>query len=384
MNGEAMKLSSFMGRDRGTEAVLRALGLRVDAVKYRTKLLKMMAFNPENNIDQFIQECVLEPGKVQSLEELREQKRQFERLRELYESLRQGKIQLEEVLRQSDEYEKKKRVLRIRELMLSYQALREKEEEEKQTKNRYQALKDQYGRLTERAGELARQQEALDSLKRQIEEADREKKSWEDKLAQILKLKKKISALIKLLEADLPSLSSENTYLETLEQADGETAKKREAFDAFREKVHRQDGIYEENKIHLQDQCKEREKEIGALQEKIRRLESNILVFPAEVENARNKIQRGLEKQGIQTEVHIFAELVQEVTAPEWRKAVETFLGRKRFYIIVDGAHCHKAMQILQKERIYDGNVVITDKLPEPERLCETLRQLSVKRHSSL
>ncbi|MFQ9208753.1 MAG: hypothetical protein ACLR3S_06075 [Clostridium fessum] len=79
--------------------------------------------------------------KVQSLEELREQKRQFERLRELYESLRQGKIQLEEVLRQSDEYEKKKRVLRIRELMLSYQALREKEEEEKQTKNRYQALK---------------------------------------------------------------------------------------------------------------------------------------------------------------------------------------------------------------------------------------------------
>lgn len=58
--------------------------------------------------------------------------------------------------RQSDEYEKKKRVLRIRELMLSYQALREKEEEEKQTKNRYQALKDQYGRLTERAGELIR------------------------------------------------------------------------------------------------------------------------------------------------------------------------------------------------------------------------------------
>jgi len=212
VNGEAMKLSSFMGRDRGTEAVLRALGLRVDAAKYRTKLLKMMAFNPENNIDQFIQDCVLEPGKVQSLEELREQKRQFERLRELYESLRQGKIQLEEVLRQSDEYEKKKRVLRIRELMLSYQALREKEEEEKQTKNRYQALKDQYGRLTERAGELARQQEAaqerlriaenndmvkgmqesLDSLKRQIEEADREKKNWEDKLAQMGIVFKKI------------------------------------------------------------------------------------------------------------------------------------------------------------------------------------------------
>ena len=75
-----------------------------------------------------------------------------------------------------------------------------------------------------------------------------------------MKLKKKISALIKLLEADLPSLSSENTYLETLEQADGETAKKREAFDAFREKVHRQDGIYEENKIHCRISVKSAEK----------------------------------------------------------------------------------------------------------------------------
>ena len=49
------------------------MGLRCDALKYRSKLLKMMAFHPENNIDQFIQECVLEPGKVESLKELREQ-----------------------------------------------------------------------------------------------------------------------------------------------------------------------------------------------------------------------------------------------------------------------------------------------------------------------
>lgn len=65
----------------------------------------MMAFNPENNIDQFIQDCVLEPVKSPVAEELREQ-RQLKRLRNLA-SLRQGKIQLEEVLRQSDEYEKK-------------------------------------------------------------------------------------------------------------------------------------------------------------------------------------------------------------------------------------------------------------------------------------
>ena len=50
VNGEAMKLSSFMGRDRGTEAVLRALGLRVDAAKYRTKLKLLFLYLISNKI----------------------------------------------------------------------------------------------------------------------------------------------------------------------------------------------------------------------------------------------------------------------------------------------------------------------------------------------
>ena len=120
VRGERLKSAAFLGRDRGTEQILRALGLRCPVSQYRSKLLKMMAFNPENNIDQFIQDCVLEPGKVESLQELREQKRQFERMREMYEGLRQGKIQLEEIERRSAEYENKKRSLQIRELMLSY------------------------------------------------------------------------------------------------------------------------------------------------------------------------------------------------------------------------------------------------------------------------
>ncbi len=131
-------------------------------------------------------------------------------------------------------------------------------------------------------------------LKRQIEEADREKKE----------LGGQAGADFEIEEEDKRAYQASGSRSSVLilgKHLSGDTGtggwgrrrKKREAFDAFREKVHRQDGIYEENKIHLQDQCKEREKEIGALQEKIRRLESNILVFPAEVENARNKIQRG-------------------------------------------------------------------------------------------
>ena len=56
VKGKKVMAGGFMNRDKGTEQVLRALGLRCGVEKYRSKLVKMMAFNPENNIDKFIQE----------------------------------------------------------------------------------------------------------------------------------------------------------------------------------------------------------------------------------------------------------------------------------------------------------------------------------------
>lgn len=96
-------------------------------------------------------------------------------------------------------------------------------------------------------------------------------------------------------------------------------------------------------------------------------LESNQTIFPEEIVHAKKVIKEEFAKRGIVTAVRIFAELVQSVKDVSWRKAIETFLGRKRFYIIVDGQYCHEAMKILQEKKLYAANVVITDKLPDSE-----------------
>lgn len=46
---------------------------------------------------------------------------------------------------------------------------------------------------------------------------------------------------------------------------------------------------------------------------------------------------------------------------------METFLGRKRFYLIIDGKYCGKAMKVLKEKKLYSANLVLTDKLPETE-----------------
>ena len=387
VRGERLKSAAFLGRDRGTEQILRALGLRCPVSQYRSKLLKMMAFNPENNIDQFIQDCVLEPGKVESLQELREQKRQFERMREMYEGLRQGKIQLEEIERRSAEYENKKRSLQIRELMLSYQELRGRQEEERTLRSREETLGERLKELNDRHAELGRLQteaqerlraaesndlfrgmrSSLDALKRQIDTAEEEIRRREERLAEVLRLQRDVKELLSLLGDALPVSGEEQASLADLAGREHSQEAKSAAFKALGERAGNLDSLYERSKIHLQDAIREREKTIGELAEKIRRLEANILVFPPEIEKARDRIREGLKARGIHTDVHIFAELVQEITDPAWRRAIETFLGRKRFYIIVDGAYCRTAMEILKEQKLYAGNVVITDKLPQTE-----------------
>lgn len=138
-----------------------------------------------------------------------------------------------------------------------------------------------------------------------------------------------------------------------------------DAFLQFAEMMKGQNRIFGREEVHCEDRMEELNTEIEKLENHIKILKSNQMVFPEPIIRAKRLIQGELKKQGIHTDVRIFAELVQEVKDAQWRAAIETFLGRKRFYIIVDGTYCHKAMEILEQREVHGVNIVITDKLPD-------------------
>ena len=387
VRGEKLRSAEFLGKERGVEQVLRALGLRCNASKYRSRLLKMMAFNPENNIDQFIQDCVLEPGRVDSLKELREQRRQFEHIKEMYENLRSSKAQLETIEQRTGEYERKLRSLRIRELMLFYQDLREKEEEKKQEEIRLEALKTKKERLEIRQKELDKRykeagercriaenndifrgvRESIQALERQIEKLNEEKEKQENGLALLMKLQAQISAILKWADPFIEVEEEDRNCLAHLSEGGRQIEEKLRSYLRFKEQMQGQKQIFWEEEIHCGDRIRELDQELDELETEIKQLKSNQMVFPKNAEAAKRIIYEELKQQGIQTDVRLFAELVQEVKDAEWRAAIETFLGRKRFYIIVDGQYCHKAMEVLERRKLHGVHVVITDKLPETD-----------------
>lgn len=384
LKGVRMKSAEFMGRERGTEQILRALGLRCEVSKYRSKLLKMMAFNPENNIDQFIAECVLEPGTVNSLKELRQQRDQFEHIKKIYEDLRDGKRKLEEVEKRIQEYESKKRNYNIRQMMLRYQELLEKQKEKEDIKIRLAALEQKKAGLEKQKEDIqilfeeARKrlqiaesndmfqgmQNSIQALETQILHLNHAIEREEEQAAKLLRLQMTLS---KELSWTMEEKEESKKVLLHIADAGYLAEKKRKELNSFLDAIEKFQAEFEEKKVHLNDKLRDLKSDIAKLEQQLKILESNQQVFPEEIVQAKQVIKNEFEKRGISTDVRIFAELVQSVKDVSWRKAIETFLGRKRFFIIVDGKYCHTAMEILQEKKLYAATVVITDKLPDKE-----------------
>ena len=110
-----------------------------------------------------------------------------------------------------------------------------------------------------------------------------------------------------------------------------------------------------------------REQELGEITAAIRQLENSQQSYPKSVEHARRLLQEGFAKLGIHTEVRTFAELVESIQLPEWRKAIETYLASKRFHLMVEPRYVRQAMQIFHDNGIRDAQLVMTDKLPDRE-----------------
>ena len=390
LKGVRMKSAEFMGRERGTEQIVRALGLRCEVGKYRSKLIKMMAFNPENNIDQFIAECVLEPGTVNSLKELRQQREQFEHIKKIYEDLRDGKDKLEEVECKIQEYETRKRNLDIREMLLRYQELLVKQKEKEDIQFRLATLeqkklglekqeKDVQGLFEEARKRLQiaesndvfqGMQTSIQNLENQIKLLERNMEQEKAQVAKLLRLQKALSAEISWTMEEWEEESKR--YLLHIADAGYSVDKKRQELIFFINFVEKLQNDLGTEKVHLKDKLDELKQELAKLEQQLKTLESNQVIFPEEIVNAKQVIKDEFAKRGIATEVRIFAELVQSIKDVSWRKAIETFLGRKRFYIIVEGQYCHEAMKVLQEKKLHAANVVITDKLPDSEVIKES------------
>ena len=384
----ALKGSDLLPRDTGIRQILQALGLRVaDPAKYREKLTRMIAFNPENNIDRFIQESVLEESDARSLSSLREHKQLFDRLKETYEMLLQSRKCLESVQEAIADYERKRRRLTLDEMILIWQQLQKALEERSaaeirlaQHESQIKALKTRQTQADkewrEAASDLQRLEQdpdltgmtgRLDELQQQLQACQAEKETLETETARLLRLQKQLVTSLRFLLDETVDDPDTRDVLETIGRVGADGTEKRNAFVLLSACAKKASESLMEGKVLLSQTIRDEDARISSLESHIKRLMAGRQILPPAVEKARDALREEFARNGKQVDIRTLAELVEDFRDESWRDAVESFLGWRRYHLLVDSAYCREAVRILNRLRIHDAAVVLSDQLPETD-----------------
>ncbi len=381
-----LKGADFLGREKAIPQLTRQLGIRTtDYRKYKEKLLKMMAFDPERNVDKFLQTSVFAEAEVKSLDRLREQRKLYDQAKQMFEQIQERKNLLEEIEQKTAEYEKVLRNYNIRELMFRYQYINQYRDEiskleikqqnnQIQLKDLEEKKKESEAKLSEMRKRLSEVENKNHSITESLNKMENDRDEIKNKISELEKELSQLKNLQVSMKVILPQIMNyfdvadeDKTILFNLSENDFPSDKKISTFIVFSNKIKTQRDLFIEANGRTKDKLVEVSNEITEYQRKIKDLEANIRQFPQEAVEAKRIIQNEFNKRGIKCQVRLFAELVESLSDESWRKAIETFLWNKRYNIIVDDEYCHEALKILNEKNIYKTSVVLTDKIPETD-----------------
>ena len=386
--GVPVKASEMLGREKAKPVIARALGLRVsdgDLKKYVEKILKMMAFDPEKNVQKFVRDSVLVQNDVNSLQSLREQKNHYTEALQMLENNQKRKELLEKIETATSAYEKQLKYMNIRKMMYSYQFLQKDKQDLEQCENLSRKLELEKGQLEKQKEAIEPELDAArenltkvkdsnrtlsDSLEYkndELKKCETEIKRCESSIGKLKNLQIAITQLIPQIEGDVQISAETQKMLENLAEEGFAPSDKQSRFIEFGNQIKTACEQYTVKKVRLDDKKTELKNTLSDIERDVKDLQSQKIIFPRDAESAKRIIQEEFENRSIKSDVRFFAELVEKIKNESWRKAIETFLGRKRFYLIVDDEYCGLALKILKEKNLFNANVVLSDKIPESD-----------------
>ena len=355
--------------------------------KFFEVILKALAFRPVDNVKDFINKYVLTEKNidVQSLRESIDVLNEFELT---LKKAKQEKNCLEEILNRYNEIEENSHNQKVNDMFIKIvdKDILEKNKEDCLSKIRIGnkklentvlerenieiQLKDvrdkliklrqtfentDYRKLTEKL------QNSIDKLKTDFTKEE----GRQLELSNCLKfLNNYLNLFIKIKEIPVSSDEIKQIGIDSDENQKAEIVDKLETFIKTEIKDIREKNFYTK---------KERDnisREVSELETEINLLESKTITFPSETEMLRKCIQQEFQKEGIDSPVYIFAELLT-ITDKQWTNAIEGYLNTQRFYLIVEPEYYNRALEIYNaNKKSYNQGIINFRKLPsdiEPE-----------------
>lgn len=355
--------------------------LGLSGKRYFDLLPKALAFQPINEVSQFVYDFLLDEDKV-DIETLKmniESYRQIQKLLEIEKSKLDTLEPLEEL---SETYREIKSAIEILDYLtvdLEHEAVVKAIENEKSDLMINEVGKEQT--LIEK-NKIDLDLSTIETSLNELKKSDRS--LMIDSYKKQLKSKKECIELIKTTIAKIDNLVNHEVEIAKKLQLDFQVQSFMNAsqYNQFTSKIDEYDRILSNKRYELESKIGEHQKELSSLkntkielEENIKRLESNRFKYDTNVEMLLNTLKEELpqafNKKSI--EVKPLCELIDiEPENEAWRNAVEGYLNTQRFDIIVEPQYFNKALDIYEKhkfnKKIHGVGIINTNKLRDYTR----------------
>jgi hypothetical protein len=349
----------MLDANQGIAKFMQRTGLRLNeqqTVAFRRKLRSIMSYDPNAKIDQFIRESVLEERKV-DFSKLVEAKSNIDTLNATFEKIDAEIKELEDILTLFDQLQNAKNIILADDVKITYKKMlslqhdiddaiklmdlaeRQLEEDTKKLEVIQQKDKDIRNRLKKVEDSLDAMDctKAIRDAEKQLQDINLQKEKLNTERKGLETFQTKISELINWF-CDEKEIVNNQSILSSLTTAEHTAAEKGYAVDSFLEQIKKiRDDILAAI-TRLQDELKEN-LSLQAQQQRIiddcNAKKTNFSEVPDYVA-LKDEINREFLKRHIDSEAKLACEYVLELRDESWRDAIETYLGKRRYTILVD------------------------------------------------
>ena len=342
---------------------------------------KSLAFKPMDQVKDFINKFVLSESGI-DVESLRVNIETLSELEELIEKSNKKLALLCEIVEKYENIKKKERDILINELLLE--------------KAHVDYLEEEAARLK---GEISKNQQYIESNESESKNLNQQIKRSGDRQLELNvsmanneanKLIEGAQRRIDQLKGDIEkeqlkenklksAMTDLRCFLGVLQKLDRKTISKQEleilsGIDEPKKKVNIMQKLSAETMKHMEEirledtklqlSMETLNKEIEALQLRLRELENRKLTYPWYTRELKLAVEKEFKRRNINSNVYVAAELL-EITDSVWQNAIEGYFNTQKFNLIVEPDYYNVALEIYHKnrQRIHTAGIVNTRKL---------------------
>jgi hypothetical protein len=349
----------MMDVKEGVLKFMQRTGLRLNEqqlASFRRKLRSIMSYDPNAKIDQFIRESVLEEKKV-DFSKLVEAKKNIDTLNMNFAAIAAEIEELSNIIKLFDGMQNARNVILADDVKIAYKRfLKCKKDIEEATRKmnianrqiaederkleaiaaREKELRVAYNKANDNLNSMDCAK-AIEEAKRALENAQAEKEKLEKEKNALIEFQTRVSELLSWFYEENLAIEQEEV-LSSLTLDKFSKIQKESSVDYLLKEIkdHRDEILAEITRI--KDKLKENRRQQSKWQQVINDCNSKKTTFSQipDYVALKNEINREFEKRGIPSKAFFACEYVIGLTDESWRDAIEGYLGRRRYTILVE------------------------------------------------